>query len=133
MLDLGIGSYLDMIERRWGRFWSGLLMLVVYLAVMAVCLPIIWQNLVVPMHTAAVQVVDSATPTINALGNADTLLRTPTVGWHEVLRQFIALIVIGIFATVAVAIYAVLLTLGLVIWAKFRGKPLDHYVRRHNP
>ena len=135
MLDLGLGSYLDMVEKRWGRVWSGLLMLVIYLTVLALCLPLIWRGLIIPAYGLSIGAVDVVISVAKALGQPGPLshlaelLRTPTAGWHEVLRQLIALIIMGFLFVVGMTAYAVVLTFTLIFLAKVRGKPLDHYTK----
>jgi hypothetical protein len=49
-MDIGLDRFLEMVEKRWGRFWSGALMAVIYLGIAAICLPLIWNNLFVPIY-----------------------------------------------------------------------------------
>ena len=101
MFDLGLGSFLAMVRESWGRVPAQILMLVIYLAIFAVCLPLIWANLLKPAYGVAIVIMDW-------VAKGDFILRTPISGWLEWVRQGIAAIFAGglsiLSATAAVII-----------------------------
>jgi hypothetical protein len=121
MLDLGLGSYLKMVEERWGALWSGLLMLIIYLAILAICLPLIWGQLILPAYRIALAAVSLLSGGLQAI-------RTPTVGWLEIGRQLIAAVLVIAMMCVAFVAWAFIQAGILIAFVKMRGKPLNYYL-----
>lgn len=121
MFDLGLGSYLTMVEARYGRFWSGLLMIVIYFAIMAVCLPLIWNNLLTPGYNGALIIWDWI---------AKGTFVLPVLGWWDWIRRGVAAIVAG-GATLLMGSLFGLLGYGarLVFQAFYSGEFKKEYAR----
>jgi len=49
-MDIGLGRFLEMFEERFGRTATTVLVGIIGLAVIAFCVPLIWNNLIMPIY-----------------------------------------------------------------------------------
>jgi hypothetical protein len=124
MLDLGLGSYLEKVEQRWGQFWSGLLMLVIYLTILVLCVPFIWDGMVKFYAWGYGTSLD--------IMRGVAVLRVPTTGIMEVLRRIAAVaVMLVVTLTVffgAIAIFAWAMVNIAFVLARITGKPPAYFL-----
>ena len=88
MIDIGIGRFLEMFEERFGRHATTCLLAVIGLGVLAVCLPLIWTNLFVPIFKASRIVVQY-------FENLKTPVLPNIVAWGNVLAGKLGLVAVS--------------------------------------
>lgn len=103
MIELGDG-FLEMIERRAGPFWSGLLLFAAYLAILGVCIHYALEFLVVPGYHIALSITDWVL-------HGNFVLPTINSWWDWSRKAFAAIVtlLIGGGATYIGAVFASLL------------------------